>query len=73
MHTAVMSKIYQTPVSCWTRGGGDEFLTHAYSLTLPFPSPASLPSLIHSLPPFPKRKDQALIPSEPLICLAGGG
>lgn len=51
-------------------GGNGEFQTHAYALTLP-PTPASLPSPVHSLPPLPQRKDQALNPSEPHICLAG--
>lgn len=46
-----------------------EFQRHAHSLTLPFFSPASLPPPLHSLPPFPKRKDQALNPSESHICL----
>lgn len=56
---------------CWTQVGvNGEFQTHAHSLTLPS-SPASLPSPVHSLPPLPKRKDQALSPSDPHICLAG--
>lgn len=59
------------PVPCWTQVGGDgESRTHARSLTRLFSS-ASLPSPLHSLPPLPKRKDQALNPSEPHICLAG--
>lgn len=55
-----------------TGGGHGELQTHAHSLTLPISS-ASLPSRIHSLPPLPKRKDQALTLSEPHIGLAGGG
>lgn len=72
MHTQSWQNILNPCAGRDTSGGHGELQTQAHSLTLPVSS-ASLPSRIHSLPPLPKRKDQALTLSEPHIGLAGGG